>query len=176
VNRLMAGLIAACWLAAGAVAVLAHDGAEDIAWVYVSGNQADGRATVRVDIAELAVCDRVEPLRLEGVRGEREASGTLERVEPCRFEGEIALPEPGRWMVAARFELDEREAEVWTPVGVTETAQAFERGDWLHAVEGEEAGWTSSRTLLLALGGLIAGGLLTVAYRRFGPSTRTALR
>ena len=174
--RRCAALALACWLAAGAIPALAHDGAEDVAWVYVSGNQADGRATVRVDIAELAVCERVEPLRLDGVRGEREATGTLERVEPCRFEGEIALPEPGRWMVAARFELDEREAEVWTPVAVTETAQAFERGDWLHAIEGDDSGGLLGSMWLLALAGLLAGGLLTVAYRRFGPSTRAALR
>ena len=173
--RLFAGLIAACWLVAGALPVLAHDGAEDVAWVYVSGNQSDGRATVRVDVAELAACDRLEPLRLEGVRGEREATGTLERVEPCRFEGEIALPESGRWMVAARFEFDGHEAEVWTPVGVTDTAQAFERGDWLHAIDGDDSGGLLGSTWLLALVGLLVGGLLTVVYRRFSPSACAAL-
>lgn len=170
VVRNLAALSVACgWLVAGAVPVLAHGGAEDITWVYVSGNQAGGRATVRVDVAELAVCEQLEPLRLVGVRAERDATGTLERIEPCRFEGEIALPESGRWMVAARFAYDDREAEVWMPVGVTDTAQTLERGDWLHAV-GEQSGPSTTRMLLLAAIGLAIGTLLTVSYRRFRAS------
>jgi hypothetical protein len=157
-----------CWLVAGSGFALAHNGAEDIAWVYLSGSsQADGRATLRVDIAELAVCDRVKPLRLEGVRAELDVTGTFTQVEPCRFEGEIALPEPGRWMVAAHFAYDDREAEVWMPVGVTDTAQEFERGDWLHAVDGGDSFWSTIPTPLLALAGLALGGMLTVGYRRW---------
>jgi len=146
--------------------VLAHDGEEDVAWVMLSGSsQSDGRATLRVDVAELAACDRLEPLRLAGVRAELTADGTLERVEPCRFEGEIMLPEPGRWMVAARFAFDDGEAEVVMPVGVADTAQEFERGDWLHAVAVEESWWSTVPTPLLALAGLAIGAVLTLAFR-----------
>ena len=67
--RRFAALVVACWLAISAGPALAHDGADDIVWVSLSGNQADGRATVRVDVAELAVCDRLEPLRLDGAAG-----------------------------------------------------------------------------------------------------------
>ncbi len=173
-GRLLA-LLVVCWLAAGVAPVLAHEGREDIAWVFLSGSsQADGRATVRVDIAELAACDRVEPLRLDGVRAELTAEGTLERVEPCRFEGEIALPEAGRWMVAARFAYDDREAEVWMPVGVSDTAQTFERGDWLHAVAVEDEGWSTSRMAMLAGLGLVVGTLATVAYQRYRPGRAAA--
>jgi hypothetical protein len=166
-GRLLALLfVGVCLLATGVAPVLAHEGGEDVAWVYLSGSsQPDGRATIRVDIAELAACDQVEPLRLDGVRAELTAEGSLARVEPCRFEGEITLPEAGRWMVAARFAYDDREAEVWMPVGVTDTAQTFERGDWLHAVAGEESGWDMTRTLLLAALGLGVGAVLTLAYR-----------
>jgi hypothetical protein len=163
-------LVVACWLAAGVMPVLAHEGGEDVAWVYLSGSsQADGRAMIRVDVAELEACDRVEPLRLAAVRAELTAEGTLERVEPCRFEGEIALPEAGRWMVVARFAYDDREAEVWMPVGVTDTTQTFERGDWLHAVAVEDDGWSVSRMAMLAGLGLVVGTLATVAYQRFRP-------
>ena len=162
--------VVVCLLAAGVTPVLAHDGAEDVAWVMLSGSsQADGHATVQVDVAELAACDRLEPLRLAGVRADLTADGTLERVEPCRFEGEIDLPEPGRWMVAARFAYDDREAEVWMPVGVTDTAQTFERGDWLHAVAVEDDGWSASRMAMLAGLGLVVGTLATVAYQRYRP-------
>ncbi len=146
--------------------VSAHDGGDDIAWVELSGGQSDGEATMQVAVTELAVCDQVEPLRLVGIRAELEVTGTLDRVEPCRFEGSIALPESGRWMVTAQFSYDSREAEVTMPVGVTDTPQEFQRGDWLHAVGDEESGWTANRILLLALLGLAIGALVTFSYKR----------
>jgi hypothetical protein len=173
----VAALILVCCLAVGGAPVLAHDGAEDVAWVMLSGSsQADGHATLRVDVAELAACDRLEPLRLAGGRADLTADGPLERVEPCRFEGEIDLPEPGRWMVAARFAYDDREAEVWMPVGVTDTAQTFERGDWLHAVAGQDSGRDTRQMLLLVGLGLGIGAVLTLAYRWWrGPRERLAV-
>ena len=164
-GRLMSLLIV-CVLVAGVTPVLAHDGEEDVAWVDLSGSShPDGRATLRVDVAELAACDRLEPLRLTGVRADLEATGTLERVESCRFEGEINLPEPGRWMVAARFAFDDRQAAVVMPVGVTDVAQEFERGDWLHAVAVEESGWDTPQMLVLAGLGLGIGAALTLGVR-----------
>ena len=77
------------------------------------------------------------------------------RVEPCRFEGQIGLAEPGRWMVAARFTYDDREAEVVMPVGVADTTETFERGDCRHAMAAEESGWDVTQMMLLA--GLGAG-------------------
>jgi hypothetical protein len=170
-------VVIVCLLAIGVMPVLAHDGAEDVAWVMLSGtSESDGHATLRVDVAELAACDRLEPLRLAGVRADLKADGTLERIEPCRFEGEIDLPEPGRWMVAARFAYDDREAEVWMPVGVTDTAQTFERGDWLHAVAVEDSGWDTTRMLLLVGLGLGVGAALTMAYRWWrGPREGSAV-
>lgn len=163
--RRIAALAVACLLCTVASPVLAHDGAEDIGWVYLSGNsQANGQATVRVDASELATCDQLRPLRLEGVRAELDVNGTLTQVEDCRYEGVIALPEAGRWMVAARFAYEGREAEVWMPVGVTDAPQEFERGDWLHAV-GEGSFWGRVPTYVVALVGLVIGGLLTLAYR-----------
>ena len=174
--RLLALLIV-CLLVAPVAPVRAHVGGEDLVWVYLSGSsQADGRVTIRVDVAELAACDRLEPLRLAGVRDDLEADGTLERVEPCRFEGEISLPEPGRWMVAAWFTFYGREAEVWMPVGVTDTAQTFERGDWLHAVAVEDSGWDTTQIVLLAGLGLGVGAILTLAYRWWrAPRERAAV-
>jgi len=161
------GVLIACWLVAAAP-VLAHDGEEDVAWVMLSGSsQTDGHAMLRVDVAEIAACDRLEPLRLAAVRADQQAEGSLERVEQCRFEGEIDLPEPGRWMIAARFEFDDREAEVWMPVGIADTPLEFERGDWLHAIAAAEtdSGWDTTQTLLLAALGLGIGAVLTLAYR-----------
>lgn len=159
-------LLVVCLLAVAVTPGLAHDGEDDVAWVYLSGSsEPDGRTTLRVGVAELAACDRLEPLRLAGVRADLKADGTLERVEPCRFEGEIDLPEPGRWMVAARFAYDDREAEGWMPVGVTDATQTFERGAWLHAVAVEDAGWDTTQTLLLVGLGLGIGAVLTLAYR-----------
>ena len=164
-------LLIVCWLMTGIAPAYAHDGEEDVAWVMLTGSsQTDGRATLQVDVAELAACDRLEPLRLVAVRADLEADGSLERVEPCRFTGEIDLPEPGRWMVAARFEFDNREAEVWMPVGIADTPQDFERGDWLHAIPVEESGWSTGRMAMLAGLGLVAGALATVAFQRLRPA------
>jgi hypothetical protein len=164
--RRLVALLVACLLVAGVAPVLAHDGADDVAWVMLTGSsQADGHATMRVDVAEVAACDRLEPLRLHAVRSELEADGSLEHVEACRFEGEIELPEPGRWMVAARFTYDNREAEVWMPVSVSDTFLEFERGDWLHAVAVADSGRDMTQMVLLAALGLGVGGVLTLAYR-----------
>jgi hypothetical protein len=164
--RWLALAIVALGLLGGLAPARAHDGEDDVAWVMLSGSsQADGRATLRVDVAEVAACNRLEPLRLHAMRSELEASGSLERVEACRFEGEIDLPEPGRWMLSARFAYDDREAEVWMPVGIADTAQVFERGDWLHAVEVADSGWDTTQTVLLAALGLGIGAVVTLAYR-----------
>lgn len=174
-SRRLAALALAGWLALAVVPVLAHAGGQDIAWIYLSGSQTDGQATVRVDVAEHAVCEMLEPLRLDGVRAEQRATGTLARVEPCRFEGEIALPEAGRWMVAVRFMYEDGEAEAWLPVGVTDTAATFERGDWLHAVAAdEESGWATGRMALLGALGLAIGAVLTLGYRWLAPSLPVA--
>jgi hypothetical protein len=170
--RWLALAIVALGLLGSLAPVLAHDGEDDVAWVMLSGtSQADGHATLRVDVAEIAACDRLEPLRLHAVRSELEADGSLERVEACRFEGEIDLPEPGRWMLSARFAYDDREAEVWMPVGIADTAQEYERGDWLHAIAVEESSWSTGRMALLAGLGLVVGALATVAYQRLRPSS-----
>ncbi|MGH9172868.1 MAG: hypothetical protein ACRD1H_00855 [Vicinamibacterales bacterium] len=167
--RVLGLLLTCAALALAAPTTLAHEGGDDVSWSELSGSQSGGEATVTVEVAELAVCEALEPLRLDGVRAERQVTGTLGRIDTCRFDGTIALPEPGRWMVGARFAYDGREAEVWLPVAVTDTAQTFERADWLHAVGEPQSGWTGGRTLLLALAGLLAGGLLTIAYRRLRP-------
>jgi hypothetical protein len=168
---LVAAIVACCWLLAAVVGALAHNGAEDVGWVYLSGSsQSDGEATIQVDISEQALCDRLDPLELEGVRAELDVTGTLARVEPCRFAGEISLPEAGRWMIAARFAYDNRQAEVWMPVGVTDTPQQFERGDWLHAVGSADSGWSTGRMALLIGLGLAVGTLATVAFRRLRPA------
>jgi hypothetical protein len=159
-------LALACLLCVVASPVLAHNGAEDVSTVYLSGSsQPDGVATVHVDVDDTSVCDRLKPLRLEGVRAELDVEGTFSQVEPCHYEGEIDLPEPGRWAVTARFAYDNREAEVMMPVGVADAPQEFERDDWLHAVGGSDPIWSRIPTPVLALAGLLFGGLLTVGYR-----------
>lgn len=151
--------------------VSAHGGARDLTWVYLSGSsQPNGQATIQVDVSDQALCDRLDPLEIKGVRAELEVTGPLARIEPCWFAGEISLSEAGRWMIAARFNYDNREAEVWMPVGVTDTPQQFERGDWLHVTGSADSGWRSVRTMLIAGLGLGIGAALTLAYRWFSGS------
>lgn len=114
---------------------LAHDGAdgEDVGYAHLTAFQDNGVITVELRISETEACERFAPRGLVGQRSALTVTGAVGAVDDCLFGGQLALIEPGRWMMTLDLAYDEYPLTMSMPVGMSDTATVMDRAEWLHA-------------------------------------------
>lgn len=121
------GLVAAVGLAVllvPAAAGLGHDPGqgEELGTARVRASVAQGSALLEVRPNRKELCPALEPVAVVGRRAGEEIRAPLETAAPCQFQGQLELPERGRWFVYAELSSDGRAVETWLPVH-TESAE-----------------------------------------------------
>jgi hypothetical protein len=96
----------------------AHDPGQgmELAQVPVSVEGDGSRARIEVALPERDICSELTPVGVVARRAGEEISGDLREFGPCRYAGEVVLPERGRWFVYAQFSHDGERVETWLPI------------------------------------------------------------
>lgn len=96
----------------------AHDPGqgEEIATASVLARAEGERAKLEVDLSDSGHCDDLAPRQLVARRAGETLSAPLRISGPCRFAGEMTLPDRGRWFLYAELNHDGDVVETWLPV------------------------------------------------------------
>jgi hypothetical protein len=118
----------------------------------------DGRANIAVTVKE---CSTLEPVRLVAKRDGTRRTAPLRRVDGCRFESSVRLPDEGRWFVYAEFLASGEQVETWLPVEGDRRRSVVENR-WLYRPTGS-AGLTLGEAVTGAAVYLVGLALLGAA-------------
>ncbi len=130
-------------------------------------------ATVRLStrVTTLLQCDQLEPQTLIARRSGEARVASLHRTGDCQFQGEIQLPERGRWFVYAELTYHGQKVETWLPVIVGGASTQFVKLASLYELEtvsGSAIEVVSSIVLYLLILALLATILLVFRQRFYG--------
>ena len=121
-------------------------------------------------------CLDFRPERLTARRAGTELSAPLQRTAPCDFQGQIALPNRGRWFLYAEIEHDGQQIETWLPIqsGRSEVRREDNRSVYLPpALEGSVVKLVSGLVMYGAFVAIIVA-IPLIYRRRISPTTPTA--
>ncbi len=148
---------------------LAHDPGQgnEIGKAQLTATMQHATVSLSTRVTTLLQCDQLEPQTLIARRSGEARVASLHRTGSCQFQGEMPLPERGRWFVYAELTYHGQKVETWLPVIVggantqfVKLASLYER----ETVSGSAIEVFSSIVLYLLILALLA--MILLVFRR----------